>query len=268
MPGTDMDGDPAHVVAHYLAFSGVKAGADLEFPATASPVTPRMRSEQPERDRQKRRRIRPRLFLISRPLNRASSRRTTRLWPSRRSCQRRSPSSAAFSVAPTMSVKSTVAKHGQAVSMTDARQEFLDFAKYDISIAQPREMIRPRQFDEARSRNTFRHIAAGSEFDRQITRAMQKQSWDADRRKNVPNVDFSIHCCERRDFQPDSRSFSASGPTIVRNPHPQPCWERVRRVRPDLPIPVAYGRSTTAFVHLLARKGSPPSGSSLESCRA
>jgi hypothetical protein len=28
--GTDVDRDPAHVVAHYLAFSGVKAGAHLE----------------------------------------------------------------------------------------------------------------------------------------------------------------------------------------------------------------------------------------------
>jgi len=57
-------------------------------------------------------------------------------------------------------------------------------------------MIWPLQFDKTRSRNSFRHVAAGSEFDRQITPAMQKQRRDADRGENVPNVDFGVHCAD------------------------------------------------------------------------
>ena len=91
--------------------------------------------------------------------------------------------------------------------MTDARQKLLDFAEYDVGIAQPWEMIGPRQFDKTRSRNSFRHIAAGPEFDRQIMRAMQKQCRDADGGQNVPNVDFCVHRDEHCD---PSRTYAHS----------------------------------------------------------
>ena len=75
----------------------------------------------------------------------------------------------------------------------------LDFTEYDIGVAQPWEMIRPRQFDKTRSRNSFRRVAARPKFDRQITRAMQKECRDADRGEYVPNVDFGVHRDERSD---------------------------------------------------------------------
>jgi hypothetical protein len=96
--------------------------------------------------------------------------------------------------------------------VADAGQELLDFVKCDIGVAQPWEMIRPRQFDEARSRNAFRHVPADPEFDRQIMWAMQKQRRNADRRENVPNVDFGVHCQERID----------TGRTHAHSQHPAP----------------------------------------------
>ena len=58
-------------------------------------------------------------------------------------------------------------------------------------------MVLPRQFDEPRSRNPFRHVPARADGYCRIAHAMEQQRRDTDRGKDVPNINFIVHCDER-----------------------------------------------------------------------
>src|SRR6478735_6713050 len=57
-------------------------------------------------------------------------------------------------------------------------------------------MIEPRQFDQLRLWNPICHVTACAKIDRTVVQAVEDQGRDADRGKNVPNIDFGIHPIE------------------------------------------------------------------------
>ena len=109
-PGADVDRHPADVVADQLDLAGVDARPGPRCPIAAS--SSRIGGGAADRPRRAVEGGEEAVARSSSPRGRggaASWRRTIASWRSSRSRQRRSPSSAAFSVEPTMSVKRTVA---------------------------------------------------------------------------------------------------------------------------------------------------------------
>jgi hypothetical protein len=101
-----VDGDAADLAVHELALTGVEAGAyiDAELAHALRDRTQRIARVGPSKLAKN-----PSPAVSSSwPRKRASSLRTRLWWPAISSDQRRSPSSAAFCVESTMSVKSTV----------------------------------------------------------------------------------------------------------------------------------------------------------------
>src|SRR5207247_6372542 len=110
--------------------------------------------------------------------NRTSWRRTSERWRSSTSCHARSPSSAARSLEPTMSVKSTVAstRSGSASSQPPDSQRSV------------RNRSSSRDLDELGSRDLSREVPGHFDRDDRILASVQEQGWHADRREHVADV--------------------------------------------------------------------------------
>src|SRR5437660_1770237 len=81
--------------------------------------------------------------------------------------------------------------------MAPARQELLDLIEERAATAHPPHMVLARKLDQLRSGNVPGHVARVLYLDNMVRGTVQDQRGCANRRQNVPNIDFSIHIHNR-----------------------------------------------------------------------
>ena len=111
----------------------------------------------------------------------------------------RSPSSAARSVEPTMSVNRTVAstRSGSARGAVPVRNSSISSSD-GVDVAAQRDMVDPRRTRPAARRGCCSAISARPRPGASVAGAVQDQRRHADRRQDVPDVDLDSSCASRR----------------------------------------------------------------------
>jgi hypothetical protein len=142
--------------------------------------------------------------------------------------------------------------------VTDARQKLFDLPEDRFRVSEPWKVVLPRQFDEPRPRNPLRHISARADGYCRIAHAMEQQCRDTDRGKDVPNINFVVHCDERQ-HRGGTRAHSEQPAPPLRESFVPDHARRARRGRRFRPIRVASARSMPGALLKSVPKGSPAS---------
>lgn len=84
---------------------------------------------------------------------------------------------------------------------THAGQKLLDLSHQGIDVADPGDVIVPRQFDEPGTRDPSGEVKAALHRDHQIARTMQDQRGDLHRGEDVSHVHLEVHS-DVADYRP------------------------------------------------------------------
>ena len=154
---------------------------------------------------------------------------------SSRSRQRRSPSSAACSVEPTMSVNRTVAStRSGSGAAADAGEELLDLVEQRVLVADPRQVVVAGQLDEAARRGSARRGSGRPRRNGAVAGAVEDERRHADRRQDVADVDLGVHP-RQRDGRAGARAHAqVASPTSALNAGSS-TWLGARASRPTGP---------------------------------
>jgi hypothetical protein len=91
-------------------------------------------------------------------------------------------------------------------AMSGTREELLDLIENGVHITGPWEVITPGELDVLRPGDALGHVAGSVYVDGRITRSVQDERRDADRRKDMPDVGVESYLqqdarCSRADCQ-------------------------------------------------------------------